>query len=530
MRILSRGLAWLVLAAAVLTWPAHADACTPVEEMISPTSEVIVVREDTQWCPRAEAVTAKRLSLKGGDFVLDCGGVVFDGQLATGGQLLTGISVDQTGGAVTDVTIRNCHFRNYSNAGIALNSGMSIGEGPGQEINERITIEDTVVEWCGFEDGPAGQTRRGNGIVVGPYSTDNVIDGCVLGDNRLTGVYLEAYSTGTVIRDSIFADNGWSQPIGAGAEGREGVAVDASRFNEIHHNEFSNNKYAGIALYKNCGESGDPRTMPADDNHIHHNMFKYHDRSGGAAIVVASRQGATFPPGHCTDAPAVSAGGIDYYRDFSWNNLIEFNSFINNRTSIKVMEHNNFLHNNTFTGTSWTNPRTGDVMHNVYDVAAGAWLLNRLGTPVSGVEVFDSITRTTTTNASGRTFVPVHGATIEFDEVRDRYYGCISAGLAPGNACETLPPLVDEVSADGIGWRCQVQATACPARSSYPNFPNFPAFFLDNCYGSDVLPDTCAARAAQLWQWCNVPGSAFTVTTTSFVGGVAVASTSYSGP
>jgi hypothetical protein len=181
----------------------------------------------------------------------------------------------------SNITIRNCRFREFLIRGINLFSRATGDYYPTNNKLVNVVVEDS------------GEV----GIFVGPLATDTLVMNSEIRRSRSAGVYLERESRGTEVTGSIIEDNGY--PGDSGDYRREGIAIDASHNNYIHDNLFRNNALAEITLYKNCGERslhgapGIKRVSGADNNLIARNTFK--SSNGGVGIIIASRQGGAVP-------------------------------------------------------------------------------------------------------------------------------------------------------------------------------------------------------------------------------------------
>lgn len=481
-------------------------------------------------CPptpsQTNPVRRVRFKVRDSNVLLDCGGWVFDGAAGPEGAALPhALEFDKTAfPAIHDVVVRNCEFENYEK-GIIV-SGGDIEQGAGIGL-ANITLQDIAL-----------RDINGGAVKIGAHNRDNLLENVEITNASSYGVYLEAYSSRTTIRRCDFRDNGWSTDEAASdsVDGREAIAIDASSHNVITDSFFYNNKYAGIALYKNCGEPAEGsqtpvlRTEGANYNTIERNEFYYHDNAtNGAAIVIASRQGMDPDTpgdafvGTCGEPPVLG----NRHRDIARHNVVRNNAFTNNVTSIRVRDSFNHIEGNTFMGDTWTDSNDDTQTRALYDVLVDADLVQAIGETI-GVTVVDNVTLTKTADPSGKTFFPRSGANILFANNVDRSYKCVKDSLAPGNRCttSTAPPL-DRCLVTGTG---AGTSTGCPARSTWVGFPNFPNYWLDTVYGSNILPDVCAARAQQLWEWCAVPGATFTIQTHAYVDGYPVAHGVYSGP
>lgn len=266
--------------------------------------------------------------------------------------------------APSDVVIERCVFQGYRR-GLVL-AGPDVVDFDPEKRLRRFTVRDVRVLGA-----------RGEAIYIGAHTRDTTLERVEVRDATLTAVYLDAYSRGTVIRDSLFVHNGWSRC----SLGREAIAIDASTHNHVLHNRFESNRYAAIALYENCGESGTPRDQSADHNRIEGNEFIDHCSEEGAAVIVASRQGVDLEANdcladECIDPPVLG----NRRRDRARFNSIAFNRFEGNRYDARIQDgFNRFVGNSL--GPRGCGAGAGP------RVFVGSDLLEAIGEPMTGVSV-----------------------------------------------------------------------------------------------------------------------------------------------
>ncbi len=244
----------------------------------------------------------------------------------------------------SNITIRNCRFREFLVRGINLFSRATGDYYPTNNKLVNVVVEDS------------GEV----GIFVGPLATDTLVMNSEIRRSRSAGVYLERESRGTEVTGSIIEDNGY--PPGDSEDyRREGIAIDASHNNYIHDNLFRNNGLAEITLYKNCGERslhgapGIKRVSGADNNLIARNTFE--SSNGGVGIIVASRQGRAaltcsadwYYETICDDKPC------KLYPDFARNNTILYNEFHGFTNGVNVHDDDTKIIANDF--ANHANPR-----------------------------------------------------------------------------------------------------------------------------------------------------------------------------
>ena len=157
------------------------------------------------------------------------------------------------------ITVRNCFVRGFLN-------------------NLRVTRE-------GFKQLPRGAeydhgysdvliernhlySSRGSGIFVDGYVTGVTLRQMDIAGSGSVGIYLEAGSKGSTVLDNHIHHNGYAGTgpkgatfdLGGGAvvrylsTGREGIAIDGSRYNRVVRNRLDHNANGAILVYKNCGE------------------------------------------------------------------------------------------------------------------------------------------------------------------------------------------------------------------------------------------------------------------------------------
>ena len=154
-----------------------------------------------------------------------------------------------------------------------------------------------------IRDVHARETRH-VGFYVYNYVQRVTLDDISVRDNAEgPGIYLDSGSRQNRIQDSCLARTA-----------REGIAIDASAFNEILGSRFEDNEEGGIFLYKNAFEQPDkhiPRTQHSEGNQIAENTFVDEER----AIWVASRAArnyrtptSTTATRSCSRALSISTG------------------------------------------------------------------------------------------------------------------------------------------------------------------------------------------------------------------------------
>lgn len=260
--------------------------------------------------------------------------------------------------ALANVTVRNCHVEGFLN-----NYHVE------HEDFRQYTVENEYENAFAnivIEDGTSSSSR-GVGIFVNGYVTGVTLRRMHVEGAGSTGIYLEHGSKNNVVEHSTIVNNGFREngPGGssftvAGVDfwfwgpGREGLAIDGSRFNVVRNNVFSGNADGGIFLYKNCGEFVNSRPerwwhrrYGADGNEIHGNTFI----GGSNGVWIGSRMGENTLPMECSD-PAYYVNGLErVVRDFARDNVVRDNDFQDVQYAIRVEDDGNTIADNRFTGS-----------------------------------------------------------------------------------------------------------------------------------------------------------------------------------
>lgn len=379
--------------------------------------------------------------------------------------------------AVKDVVIRNCTVRGFYQ-GIRLEREFEQARdasGKCRRINERHY-------YTGYDPALAGKysyaaeyalersqlydratknvrivnstvERNGHaGIYVTGYSQFFSIEGTTIRNNGSVGIYLSHETRYNTVSRSRIVHNGWGSLdalVGYNVPGRgavarkerEGIAIDASAYNTLSHNQISDNYRAGIALYKNCGEghaADNPaviRKQHSDYNRIVHNTIAGHvNRSGGKGdrtgygVWIAQRQGLPFDPKdgaskHCRDPHVTTPNGEQRNYDYANFNAIAYNTFEDNWCSVRVEDDFNQIVGNEFLGTT------------KYDVYIGNEFRQSIGFPVRGTALVKNRSRSRTDNVSKRTIVPFAGSQERGAFRGEMYY---ERGLGDGSELRCL--------------------------------------------------------------------------------------------
>lgn len=389
---------------------------------------------------------------------LDCnGGFIDGGRTRSGpalgrwdGEWLDGIVSGLRFEQLAEVTIRNCTVQNFYGRGINLAYvGRSYRDAGYGNSPRNVRIIDSTV-WYNYRSG----------LYINAWSTGFVVHNSRFAYNGGVGIYLERESRLNTIRGSkIYQNSGDNPPWKQAAGHREGIAVDSSSFNGILDNEIYGNAGGGIKLYRNCGEDGGvTRIQGSHHNRIAGNTIKHHETDVG--VHVASRQlAAEGETGvrHCSDTP-VMVNGVERYRDHARDNVIAGNTFVNNRTSIKIDDDFNQVLNNSFTSIKSGNEGRKDI---VYDVAVGNRFRQALDDPVRGILIEGNETRSVSSNRSGRTMVVLHGSEpfVEFKNNRTVLYQPRCSEARPARlfnpfyrTCRSVTDSCDLARLQNSGW------------------------------------------------------------------------------
>ena len=291
---------------------------------------------------------------------LDCQGahVVADESLP-GNQRQRGIWIHAPQSvSLQNVTVRNCHVEGFLN-----NYHVEHEDFRGYTVeNEYDNAFANIV----IEDGSSIDSR-GVGIFVNGYVTGVTLRNLHVEGAGSTGIYLEHGSKDNVVEGCTIVNNGFREngPSGQTFEfsgltfwfwgtGREGLAIDGSRFNVVRNNTFSGNSAGAIFLYKNCGEFVNSRPQRwwhrrygADGNTIENNTFT----GGENGVWIGSRMGENTLPMECSD-PAYYVSGLDrIVLDFARDNVVKDNSFHGVQYAMRVEDDRSTITGNLIDGS-----------------------------------------------------------------------------------------------------------------------------------------------------------------------------------
>lgn len=252
---------------------------------------------------------------------------------------------------LSNITVRNCHVEGFlNNFHIEREGFRTLAEGVEYENGfSNITIENST-----------SMNSRGVGIFVNGYVEGVTLRNLHVEGARSTGIYLEAGSKNCVVENSTIVNNGFGENSPAGGvftfagvdfwfwgTGREGLAIDGSRFNIVRNNTFQSNVAGGIFLYKNCGEFVTQRPerwfhrrYGADGNVIENNTFIDEDNG----VWIGSRMAENTLPMECSDPQYLPGYALDYADD----NVVHDNLFQNVTFGVRVEDDDATVTDNEF--------------------------------------------------------------------------------------------------------------------------------------------------------------------------------------
>lgn len=241
-----------------------------LEELFSPPtakSSKVILNCSIKLDPsRAVEREVRFLGPEGSNSILDC-----QGALLKRGVRVSSKRVVMEDGKIKwlrpeNITIRNCNIKE----GIRVSGIKEIGvinhpemiassRLPGHTIRAQaaapmnIKVENSIIEATG------GAPIYIDGGTVG----FSLINSTVNGFSNVDGVYLDAESS-----SHVFSGNTFNLDVG-----RVIIAIDGSAKNKIINNKFAGKRYAGIWVFRNCGEKGLVRHQTPFDNLISSNIF-----------------------------------------------------------------------------------------------------------------------------------------------------------------------------------------------------------------------------------------------------------------
>jgi len=354
-RIRWRSAAWLglipLIALPAVAAPTSAAAVVPVTIGCDQAATRIQVTVSSVLDPTCTYTAG--LDITASDVVLDCNHALI--QRVGGG---VGILVSTPSDVdMANVTIRNCRVDGFLNSIHARRDGFNHLAAGVEYVHhlDGVRIEDNLLTNSG-----------GVAVYVDGYVTNTTITHNGMFGAGSDGVYLDAGSRSGHVVENVIMNNGFGEngPEGnvtqfGGAlfrswgPGREGIAVDGSRDNEITRNWILGNSAGGVFLYTNCGEyvhqhpeSWVEHRYGAENNAIVGNVI-----SGGEnGVWVGSRMGENVFPMDCSDVPYVSGPIQSITLDRAANNTIRENSFDRVTYGVRVEDDGTRVIRNRFRG------------------------------------------------------------------------------------------------------------------------------------------------------------------------------------
>jgi parallel beta-helix repeat protein len=340
-------LALVATAAAAMLAPAPAAAVDPGSELITcdRADERVDITVTSHLDP--SCTWTRGVEILASNVTLDCQGA----HIAAPDRRYGVYIHAPTDTPLTNITVRNCHVEGFlNNFHIEREGFRQLAEGVEYENGfSNITIEDST-----------SLNSRGVGIFVNGYVEGVTLRNLHVEGAGSAGIYLEAGSKNCVVENSTIVDNGFGEnsPQGgtftfAGVDfwfwgtGREGLAIDGSRFNVVRNNVFQSNTAGGIFLYKNCGEFVTQRPerwfhrrYGADGNLIENNTFIDEDNG----VWIGSRMGENTLPMECSDPQYLPGYALDYADD----NVVHDNVFQNVTFGVRVEDDDAVVTDNEF--------------------------------------------------------------------------------------------------------------------------------------------------------------------------------------
>jgi parallel beta-helix repeat protein len=344
----------LLVAAALTLLVSEARAVDPGSQLIEcdQADNQVTISVSSHLDP--SCVWTRGFNIVASDVVFDCQGA----HIATTDRRFGVEIVSTVDVGLSNITVRNCHIEGFlNNVRITREGFRDLAEGVEYENGfSNIVIEDSTF-----------LNSRGVGIFV-----DGYVEGVTIRNNHIegtgsSGIYLEHGSKDNVVENNDIVNNGYDEngPDGqffsfAGSDvffwgpGREGVAIDGSRFNHIVGNRFSGNSAGAILLYKNCGEFVNQRPerwwhrrYGADGNLIEGNTIVGEDNG----VWIASRMGENTLPMDCSDPAYYNPNALErVVLDYADDNVVRNNGFANVAYGVRVEDDDNVVEGNQFTG------------------------------------------------------------------------------------------------------------------------------------------------------------------------------------
>jgi hypothetical protein len=327
--------------------PGPAVALDPGSQLIGCELADTLVTVSTTSHLDPSCTWTRGIEIVASDVTLDCQGAQIVGPTRRVGIHI----VAPTTVALSNVTVRNCHIEGFlNNVRVEREGFRDLAEGVEYDhAFSDIVIEDSTI-----------LNSRGVGIFVDGYVTGVTLQRLHVEGAGSTGIYLEAGSKDNVVEDNDIVNNGygengpaWQLFDFAGVQfwfygiGREGLAIDGSRFNRVANNRFSGNSAGAIFLYKNCGEFVNARPerwwhrrYGADGNLIESNTITDEDNG----VWIGSRMGENVLPMDCSDPQYAAGFALDYADD----NVVRNNVFTDTTYGVRVEDDRAVVDANQF--------------------------------------------------------------------------------------------------------------------------------------------------------------------------------------
>ncbi len=363
--------------------PANPAACPNWQK------DDVITFEQSTTLPRGCKYDRVSIIIRGSNLTFDCNQLILNGidrefrqavdepYSIENAPMDVGILIQSSQG---NVTVKNCTVKNFVR-GIRIGTRGLTPE-RSNNLKNNINVAQTESELLALspknirvENSNILYSHK-DGVFVGRYITDFVLDNSTIKYTGAVGLYLDSGSQHNTIQNSTIAQNGHSDYNASkrvrvkklANDSREGIAIDSSAKNIIKNNVFSKNSGGAIFIYKNCNEHAQranqiPRYQSADENLIINNQFN----DEGIGIWIASRQSKNLHPLEC-GSPIVDTGTIrygpvkepaKYYEDFAKHNRVENNTFNNTHKAVIIEDDDNSVVNNTFSGEANFDIRIG---------------------------------------------------------------------------------------------------------------------------------------------------------------------------
>ena len=253
---------------------------------------------------------------------------------------------------LTNITVRNCHVEGFlNNFHIEREGFRDLAEGVEYENGfSNITIEDSTSLNSRGVGIFVERLRRGRHAAEPPRRGRRAARASTSRPARRTASSRTARSSTTASARTVPPGGTFTF---AGVDfwfwgtGREGLAIDGSRFNIVRNNTLPEQLAGGIFLYKNCGEFVTQRPerwfhrrYGADGNVIENNTFIDEDNG----VWIGSRMGENTLPMECSDPQYLPGYALDYADD----NVVRDNMFQNVTFGVRVEDDDATVTDNEF--------------------------------------------------------------------------------------------------------------------------------------------------------------------------------------